>query len=448
MFQSEYKAKLRTPEEAVKVVKSGDWVDYMYFNGYPKALDRALAKRKDELYGVHVRSGISLPPFPEVPVSDPSMEHFQWDSWHYSAWDAKLADQGICSFSPLLYHEVPGYYRNREVEINVAMMRVCPMDKFGYFNFGINASHCEAVIENSKIAIVEENESMPYVYGGNGNQIHISEIDFVVRGENEPMANAAILQATEAEMKIAEYILEDIHDGCCIQLGIGGLPNYLGKQVAAAGLKDLAVHTEMMADAYVEMWKNGCITGARKEIDRKRIVCAFALGSPELYEFMDRNPMIACYSVDYTNNPNVIAQISNMISINGCLEADFYGQVASEMQGARQITGTGGQWDFVLGAYHSRGGKSFLCMSSTFQDKNGNLQSKIKPFLTPGAACTVSRQMTHYIVTEYGKALMKCQSIWKRTENLIEIAHPKFRDELIKEAEKLGFWKRSNKIQP
>lgn len=448
MFQSEYKAKLRTPEEAVKVVKSGDWVDYMYFNGYPKALDRALAKRKDELYGVHVRSGISLPPFPEVPVSDPSMEHFQWDSWHYSAWDAKLADQGICSFSPLLYHEVPGYYRNREVEIDVAMMRVCPMDKFGYFNFGINASHCEAVIENSKIAIVEENESMPYVYGGNGNQIHISEIDFVVRGENEPMANAAILQATEAEMKIAEYILEDIHDGCCIQLGIGGLPNYLGKQVAAAGLKDLAVHTEMMADAYVEMWKNGCITGARKEIDRKRIVCAFALGSPELYEFMDRNPMIACYSVDYTNNPNVIAQISNMISINGCLEADFYGQVASEMQGARQITGTGGQWDFVLGAYHSRGGKSFLCMSSTFQDKNGNLQSKIKPFLTPGAACTVSRQMTHYIVTEYGKALMKCQSIWKRTENLIEIAHPKFRDELIKEAEKLGFWKRSNKIQP
>lgn len=448
MFQSEYKAKLRTPEEAVKVVKSGDWVDYMYFNGYPKALDRALAKRKEELYDVHIRSGISLPPFPEVPVSDPSMEHFQWDSWHYGAWDARLADQGICSFSPLLYHEVPGYYRNREVEVDVAMMRVCPMDKFGFFNFGINASHCEAVIENAKIAIVEENENMPYVYGGNGNQIHISEIDFIVRGENEPMANAPILQATEAEKKIAEHILEDIHDGCCIQLGIGGLPNYLGKQVAAAGLKDLSVHTEMMADAYVEMWKNGCITGAKKEIDRKKIVCAFALGSPELYEFMDHNPMIACYSVDYTNNPNVIAQISNIISINGCLEADFYGQVTSEMQGARQITGTGGQWDFVLGAYHSRGGKSFLCMASTFTDKDGRLQSKIKPFLTPGAACTVSRQMTHYIVTEYGKALMKCQSIWKRTENIIAIAHPSFRDDLIKEANKLGFWKRSNKIQP
>ncbi len=448
MFEREYQEKLRTPEEAVKVVKSGDWVDYMYFNGYPKALDKALAKRRDELTGVHIRSGISLPPMPEVPLSDPTMEHFQWDSWHYSAFDAKLADQGICSYSPLLYHEVPGYYRNREVEVDVAMLRVCPMDRFGYFNFGINASHCEAVIENARIAIVEENESMPYVYGGNGNQIHISEIDMIVRGENEPMANAPLLEATEAEKRIAEHLLEDIHDGCCIQLGIGGLPNYLGKQIAAAGLKDLGVHTEMMADAYVEMWEKGCITGAKKELDRKKMVCAFALGSPHLYEFMDHNPMIACYSVDYTNNPYVIAQISNMISINACLEVDFYGQVVSEMQGPRQITGTGGQWDFVYGAYHSKGGKSFLCMPSTFKAKDGSLQSKIRPLLTPGAACTVSRQLSHYIVTEYGKALMKCQSIWVRTENLINIAHPDFRDELIAEANKMGFWKKTNKIAP
>ncbi len=448
MFESEYKKKMCTPEEAVKVVKSGDWVDYMYFNGYPKALDKALAKRKDELYGVHVRSGISLPPFPEVPVSDPTMEHFQWDSWHFGAWDAKLADQGICSFSPLLYHEVPGYYRNHEVEVDVAMMRVCPMDRFGYFNFGINASHCEAVIENAKIAIVEENENMPYVHGGNGNQIHISEIDYIVRGENEPMANAPILEATEAEKKIADHILKDIHDGCCIQLGIGGLPNYLGKQIADSGLKDLGVHTEMMADAYVEMWEKGCITGAKKELDRKKMVCAFALGSLKLYEFMDHNPMIACYSVDYTNNPYIIAQLSNMISINACLEVDFYGQVVSEMQGSRQITGTGGQWDFVYGAYHSPGGKSFLCMPSIFKAKDGSTQSKIRPSLTPGAACTVSRQLSHYIVTEFGMALMKCQSIWKRTENLIEIAHPDFQDELIQDAYKLGFWKRSNKIEP
>ncbi|MEA4926275.1 MAG: acetyl-CoA hydrolase/transferase C-terminal domain-containing protein [Syntrophomonadaceae bacterium] len=447
MFESEYKQKLRTPDEAVEVIKSGDWVDYMMFNAYPKALDIALAKRKEELFGVHIRSGLSLPPLPEVLQCDPTMEHFRNDSWHFGAFDAQLADQGICSYLPVLYHEIPGYYRKHEVEVDIAMMRVCPMDKYGYFNFGINASHCEAVLENSKISIVEENESMPYVYGGQGNQIHISEIDYIVRGENEPMANTPVLEASAVEKKIANHLIKDIHDGCCIQLGIGKLPNYLGKQIARSGIKDLGVHTEMMVDAYMEMWENGCINGVRKELDRKKMVCAFALGSPKLYEFMDRNPMIACYSVDYTNNPYIISRISNMISINACLEVDFYGQVNSEMQGNRQLTGTGGQWDFVYGAYKSNGGKSFLCMPSTFKAKDGSTVSKIRPVLTPGAACSESRQFAHYIVTEYGMALMKCQSIWQRVENLINIAHPDFRDELIKDAGKMGLWKKTNKIR-
>jgi acyl-CoA hydrolase len=448
MFGSEYQAKLRTPEEAVKVVKSGDCIDYMYFNGQPKALDKALARRKDELYGVRLMSGIALPPLPEVPVVDPGMEHFQFICMHYSGLEAQLADQGRCTYFPLLYHEVPGYYRNREVPVDVAMMKVCPMDKYGYFNFSINTSHCEAVLENARIVIVEENSSMPYVYGGSGNQVHISEVDYVVRGENEALASPPVIIPTETEKRIAGHIMKEIHDGCCIQLGIGGLPNYLGKQIADAGLRDLGVHTEMMADAYMEMWKKGCITGAKKEINRKKMVCAFALGSTELYEFMDHNPAIASYSVDYTNNPYVIARISNMVSINGCLEVDFYGQVNSEMQGPRQLTGTGGQWDFVFGSYHSKGGKSFLCMPSIYKDKNGTLYSKIKPFLTQGTACTISRQLTHYVVTEFGKALIKSQSVWKRAENIISIAHPDFRDELIGEAQKLGFWQRSNKIEP
>lgn len=448
MYKEEYKQKLRTSEEAVKVVKSGDWIDYGFFNAQPKALDKALAKRKDELFEVHIRSGISLPPLPEVPQCDPEMKHFQWDSWHFGAFDAKLGDQGSSSFSPLLYHEVPYYYRKCDVQMDVVMLRVSPMDRFGYFNFGINTSHHEAVCKNAKIVILEENESMPYVYGHYGQHIHISEVDYVVRGENELMAVVPSIEATDAEKKISRYLLEELHDGCCIQLGIGGLPNYLGKQIAASGLRDLGVHTEMMADAYYDMWKAGCISGKKKEIDKGKMVCSFALGSQELYDFMDRNPMVMGSAVDYTNNPAVISQISNMISINAGLEVDFYGQVNSEMQGRRQLTGTGGQWDFVYGSYHSPGGKSFICMPATFKDKQGTLQTKIKPFLTPGSACTLSRQLSHYIVTEYGKALMKCQSVWKRTENLINIAHPQFRDELIKEAEKLGFWKRTNKLEP
>jgi len=447
MFAEEYRKKLRTPEAAVQVVKSGDWVDYGYFNGQPKALDKALAKRKDELRGVHIRAAISLPPFSEVAQCDPTREHFQWDSWHFGAFDAKLADTGRVSYSPLLYHEVPEYYRRRNVEIDVAMLRVTPMDRFGYFNFGINTSHLEALCQNAKIVILEENENMPFVYGHYGQHIHISEVDLVVRGENELMASVPAIEATEAEKKIADYILEDIHDGCCIQLGIGGLPNYLGKEIALAGLRDLGAHTEMLADAYYDMWKAGCMSGKRKELDRGKMVCAFALGSPELYDFMTRNPMVMASAVDYTNHPQNIARLSNIRSINACLEVDFYGQVASEMQGFRQITGTGGQWDFVYGSYHSPGGMSFLCMPSTYRDADGNLQSKIKPLLTHGAACTVSRQLSQYIVTEYGKALMKCQSIWQRTENLIEIAHPQFRDDLIKEAEKMGFWKPSFKLE-
>ncbi len=446
MFESMYKEKLRTPEEAVKCIKSGDWVDYGFFNGEPKALDKALAQRKDELRDVHIRSGISLPPLPEVAQCDDTMKHFQWDSWHFGGFEAKLGDKGIVSYSPLLYHEVPGYYSKNEVLMDAAMFRVTPMDRFGYFNFGINTSHLEAVCQNAKIVILEENENMPYVNGHYGQHIHISEVDYVVRGENEKMASVPAMEATEAEKKISEFIVEDLHDGCCIQLGIGGLPNYLGKEIAAAGLRDLGVHTEMMADAYYDMWKAGCISGKKKEIDRGQMVCAFALGSQELYDFMHRNPMVQAYAVDYTNNPFIISKLSNVVSINACLEVDFYGQVTSEMQGTRQITGTGGQWDFVYGSYHSPGGRSFLCMPSTFTDKAGRLHSKIKPFLTPGAACTVSRQLSHYIVTEYGKALMKCQSVWQRTENLIAIAHPQFQDELALEANKLGFWTQTNKI--
>jgi Acetyl-CoA hydrolase len=447
MFESEYKQKLRTPEQAVEAIKSGDWVDYMMFNAYPKALDKALAKRKEELYDVHIRGGLSLPPLPEVLQCDQTMEHFKGDSWHIGDFDTLLADQGICSYLPVLYHEIPGYYRKHEIEVDVAMMRVCPMDKFGYFNFGINAAHCEAVLESAKISIVEENESMPYVYGGQGNQIHISEIDYIVRGESEPMASTPVLEASEAEKKIVQHLMKYIHDGCCVQLGIGRLPNYLGKQIAKSGIRDLGVHTETMADAYVEMWENGCINGVRKELDRKKMVCAFALGSPKLYEFMDRNPMIACYSVDYTNNPYIISRISNMISINACLEVDFYGQTNSEMQGNRKLTGTGGQWDFVYGAYKSNGGKSFLCMPSTFKAQDGSTVSKIRPLLTQGAACSVSRHFAHYIVTEYGMALMEGQSIWQRTENLIRIAHPDFQDGLIKEAQTIGLWKKTNKIR-
>ncbi len=215
--------------------------------------------------------------------------------------------------------------------------------------------------------------------------------------------------------------------------------------MAASDLKDLGVHTEMYVDAYLEMFKAGKITGARKNIDRYKQVYSFAMGSQELYDFLDDNPGLASYSVDYTNNPVVIAQIDNFVSINACIEIDLFGQVCAETVGTRHISGTGGQLDFVEGAYKSKGGQSFICLPSTIELK-GQVTSRIKPILSPGAIVTDPRTATHMIVTEYGLVNLKGKSTWERAEALVSIAHPDFRDELIAEAGKMNIWRRSNKI--
>jgi acyl-CoA hydrolase len=216
--------------------------------------------------------------------------------------------------------------------------------------------------------------------------------------------------------------------------------------IAESDLKDIGVHTEMYVDAYLEMYKAGKITGAKKNIDRYKQVYAFAMGTQELYDFIDDNPGLAAYSVDYTNDPRVICQIDNFVSINACVEVDLFGQVCSESSGVRHISGTGGQLDFVEGAYKSKGGQSFICMPSTFKAKDGTVKSRIQPILTPGAIVTDPRTAVHMIVTEFGIANMKGKSTWERAEALINLAHPDFREELIQKATEFKIWRRSNKI--
>jgi acyl-CoA hydrolase len=219
----------------------------------------------------------------------------------------------------------------------------------------------------------------------------------------------------------------------------------VGSMVAKSSLKDLAVHSEMYVDAFVKMSEAGKITGARKQIDKYKQVFSFAFGSKDLYDFIDDNPGIASYSVDYVNNPYVVSQLDNFVSVNACIEVDVFGQICSETVGTRHISGTGGQLDFVEGAYRSEGGQSFICMTSTFEGKDG-LKSRIKPILTPGSIVTAPRTAVHMIVTEYGIADLKGKSTWQRAEEIIDIAHPTFQDELIKEAEEMKIWRRSNKV--
>lgn len=441
-----YKQKLVTADEAARVVKSGDWVEYGSFLGMVRACDKALANRKGELKDVIVRSCVTAY-LPEVVVADPKSETFTWCSWHFSGADRKFADKGMpVYYNPIIYHEVPRYCREEVDDIDVYMLQVNPMDKHGFFNFGPQCSHTKATCDRAKKVIVEVNKNQPRVLGGYEEAIHISEVDYIVEGENPPLTQIPAPPLTEVDKKVARLIVEEMRDGCCVQLGIGGMPNAVGMMIAESDLKDLGCHTEMLVDAYVHMANAGKLTGAKKQLDPGKIVFTFALGTNILYEFIDDNPKCATYPVNYTNKPENAALNENLVTINNAIEVDIYGQICSESSGFRQITGTGGQFDFMLAGYKSRGGKSIICLPSSYRDKEGKIRSRIVPYLPPGGIVTSARSMAHLIVTEYGKVSLKGRNTWQRAEALIGIAHPETRDDLIKAAEAQGIWKRSNNI--
>ncbi len=444
-FSQEYKEKLMSADEAVKIIKSGDWVDYGWCNGTPDVLDKALAKRTDELKDIKLRGGILLKPLAVFEREDAG-EHFTWNSWHMGGYERKLIARGCSFYAPIRYSELPRYYRDGAAKVNVAMFQVAPMDAHGYFNFGPNASHLGAVCEMADHIIVEVNENMPRCLGGTETGIHISKVNSIVEGENPAIAElGAGGPATEVDKKVAQLIVDQIPNGACLQLGIGGMPNAVGSLIAESDLKDLGVHTEMYVDAFVDIAKAGKITGANKSIDRYRQTYGFGAGTKKMYDYMDENPELMSAPVSYTNDIRQISALDNFISINNCVDIDLFGQVSSESSGTKQISGAGGQLDFVLGAYLSNGGKSFICCSSTFTDKQGQMHSRIRPTLANGSIVTDTRANTHYVVTEYGMVNVKGLSTWEKAEAIISIAHPDFRDELIKEAENMHIWRRSNK---
>lgn len=445
-YAEEYQKKLVSADEAVKVVQSGDWVDYGWCNGTADALDQALAKRTDELKDVNVRGGILLK-LPAIFEREDAGEHFTWNSWHMSGIERRLISRGCAYYAPIRYSELPRYYRESNTKKNaVAMFQVAPMDKHGFFNFGPNASHLAAVVETSAKVIVEVNENMPRCLGGTENNVHISDVDFIVEGSNPPIGElGGGGAASEVDKAVAKLIVNEIPDGACLQLGIGGMPNAVGSLIAESDLKDLGVHTEMYVDAFVDIAKAGKINGSRKNIDRFRQAFAFGCGTKKMYDYLDENPEILSAPVSYTNDIRSISALDNFMSINNAVDLDLFGQINSESSGTKHISGAGGQLDFVLGAYLSKGGKSFICCSSTYKTKDGQVKSRILPTLNPGSIVTDTRANTHFLVTEFGIVNIKGLSTWEKAEAIISIAHPDFRDELIAEAEKMNIWRRSNK---
>ena len=443
-YREEYTSKLTTAAQAVTVVKNGDWIDYGWCTGHPVALDQALAERMPQLTDIKVRGGVALWA-PAIFKIDNPQEHFCWNSWHMSGIERKAVDQGFAYYSPMRYSELPRFYREN-VEVDVVMIQVTPMDEHGYFNFGPSASHLADMCRKAKHIIVEVNANMPRCLGGFDEGIHVSQVDAIVEGNNPEIGILNGAAASDVDKAVAELIVKEIPNGACLQLGIGGMPNAVGSLIAESDLKDLGVHTEMYVDAFVDIANAGKINGSKKNFDRGRQTYAFAAGTKKLYDYLDNNPECMSAPVDYTNDARVIAGLDNFISINNAVDIDLFGQVNSESAGIRHISGAGGQLDFVMGAYLSHGGKSFICCSSSFTSKDGQLHSRIVPTLTQGSIVTDTRANTQYLVTEYGMVNLKGLNTWQRTEAIISIAHPQFRDELIKEAEKMKIWRRSNKI--
>lgn len=442
MLLEEYRQKLRTPQEAVKAVKSGDWVDYTSNVCFPTLLDQALAARRDELTDVKVRGNLCFGPI-RIVECDPGREHFTYNSWHCSAYERKLCDRGLCSYIPMIFRNVVPYYRHF-LTVNVAMMCVPPMDRHGYFNLSCASGIARGILEKADIVILEVNEHLPRILGGFDESIHLSDVDYVVEGEHAPLPQFPVAPPTNEDRKIAELLIPHIPSGAALQLGIGGMPNVVGSLLAQSDLKDLGMHTELCGDAYYELFRAGKLTNARKNIHRHKGMTGIVFGSRALYDWVDQNPGVVAAPLEYVNAPEVIAQLDNMISINSCIAADLYGQVCAESAGLRQISGTGGQLDYLTGAAMSKGGKAFICMTSSFTDKTGVRRSRVLPHFG-GDIVTDPRSQAYYLVTEYGAVNLAGRSVWERAERLISIAHPDFREELIAAAERQKIWRNSNR---
>ena len=437
-----YQQKLRTPEQAVQVIKSGDWVDYTTNVGFPILLDAALAKRRDELWDVKIRGNLMFGPLRTVEC-DPTREHFMYNSWHYSAYERKLSDKGLCNFIPMIFRNVVPYYRHF-LTVNVAMMCVTPMDKHGYFNLSCAAGIAKGILDKADVVILEVNERLPRIYGGYDECIHIDDVDFVVEGEHPPLPQFPLSTPTREDIQIAGHIIPYIVDGATLQLGIGALPNLVGAQLAQSDLKDLGMHTELCGDAYYQLHKAGKLTNRKKSIHKDKGMLGLAFGSQDMYDWIDQNPSVIVSPLEYVNSPETIGKLDNMISINNCIAVDLYGQISSESSGTRHISGTGGQLDFLTGAAMSRGGKAFICMTSSYRAKDGSLQSRVLPKFS-GDIVTGPRSQAYFMVTEYGAVNLTGLTTWERAAHMVSIAHPDFREDLIKAAEEQKIWRRSNR---
>ena len=423
-------AKTITAAQAVALVQPGMWLDYFGTINQPDAFDRALGERITQLSDIKVRSTLSMRPR-AVMERDPEGRHAHMISLHMSGYDRRLHEQGRCSYTPVNLGEISDYYRRFIPPVDMLILKARPLEN-GCFNIGPTNVWLRAIMEQARLVIIETCSALPHAIG-EGTDIHLSEVDYIIEGDDSPVPELPNAPVTDVDRAVARLIMAEIDDGACLQIGIGGMPNAVCAMLAQAGIKDLGVHTEMLTDGIAELYRAGLITGAAKALDPGKLVYCFAAGTKPLYDTIDRNPDLSCRPVEYTNSPHIVMQNPKATAINSTTQIDLTGQAASESDGNRHLTGTGGQAQFVRGAYASDGGKSFICLPSTY-DKKGERRSRIVFNLTEGNIVTTTRADMMYVVTEYGIVNLKGKSVPERARALIGLAHPDFREGLERQA--------------
>ena len=432
-WQKTYSKKLTSPEEAVSIVKNGDRVYGGQAAAIPGALVSALAARAKDLRGVTFITALSLRPNavmkPEHQGNISTLSYFMGPQER--ALDSAVGGAASVNFNHL------DFWIREIARPDIAFLEVTPPDEYGFFNLGnVNTCMIEDIMQVNPKIIVQVNKHVPYVYASHAF-MHINDVAAIVEYD-EPMPVLPNTKPTDIERTIAEHIIDMIPNGACIQIGLGGIGNAVGYSLEHK--KDLGAHTEMSTDSMIYLAKKGVINCSKKNFLKGKFVAAMNLGSQEMYDFINRNPLFYSMALSRVTNEFYVAQNDNMISINNALAVDLTGQVCAETLGHARMSTTGGQLGFVRGAVRSKGGKSFILLSSTAETKNGKV-SRINVSLNPGMIVTTPRSDVQYVGTEYGCVNLFGQPPDKRAKLMISIAHPDFREQLSEEARKYGLLK-------
>lgn len=421
-----YKQKICTAKEAVSHIHSGDRVVVAHACAEPVVLTDAMTEAAEK-YDWKEIEVVHMVAMGKAGYCAPEMSaHFRHNALFVGGSTRKAVEEGRADFTPVFFSEVPDLLRN-DMHVNAVLMQVSAPDEHGYCSLGVSCDYTKAAAECADIRIAQVNANMPRVLGD--NFIHISKLDYIVPEDTE-LIELQPPKIGEVQKKIGENIASLVKDGDCLQLGIGAIPDAV--LMFLKDKKDLGIHSEMFSDGVVDLIQAGVITNKCKQIDQGQCVATFLMGTKKLYDFVDNNPMVQMKPVDIVNDPRVICQNDNVVSINSCVEVDLMGQVCSESVGLKQISGVGGQVDFVRGANMSKGGRTIMAMPAT--TAKGTI-SKIVPLLAEGAAVTTSRCDVDYVVTEYGIAKLHGCTLKERARQLIHIAAPEFRESLKQEYE-------------